>query len=128
LLPVFADSGGSLISLQPDSREDLAGLSHRIADPAADPKLGGAAFSDFAETAAIVAQLDQIVSIDTVAAHLAGALGRKALVLLPYASDWRWLERRTDSPWYPTIALLRQSWPDDWRSVIQALAQAFDTA
>ncbi len=128
LLPVFADSGGSLISLQPDTREDLAGLSHRIVDPAADPKLGGAAFNDFAETAAIVAQLDQIVSIDTVAAHLAGALGRKALVLLPYASDWRWLERRGDSPWYPTIALLRQSWPDDWRSVIQALAQAFDTA
>ena len=49
-------------------------------------------------------------------------------MLLPYASDWRWLERRTDSPWYPTIALLRQSWPDDWRSVIQALTQAFDTA
>jgi Tfp pilus assembly protein PilF len=128
LLPVFADSGGSLISLQPDASEDLAGLAHRIVDPAADPKLGAQAFSDFAETAALVAQLDQIISIDTVAAHLAGALGRKALVLLPYASDWRWLEHRADSPWYPSIALVRQSWPDDWRSVIQTLAQAFDTA
>ena len=67
-----------------------------------------------------------MVSIDTVAAHLAGALGRKALVLLPYSADWRWLERRADSPWYPGIGLLRQSWPDDWRSVIQTLSAAFN--
>jgi ADP-heptose:LPS heptosyltransferase len=126
LLPVFADSGGSLIALQPGAGEELAGSSHRVIDPAADPRLGAAAFGDFAETAALVAQLDYVISIDTVAAHLAGALGRKALVLLPCAADWRWLERRTDSPWYPTMVLLRQSWPGDWRSVVQTLRQAFD--
>jgi hypothetical protein len=126
LLPVFADSVGSLISLQPAGRAEMAGLARHIADPAADASLGRQAFSDFAETAALIAQLDQVVSIDTVAAHLAGALGRKALVLLPYSADWRWLERRADSPWYPSIGLLRQSWPDDWRSVIQTLSAAFN--
>lgn len=126
LLPVFEDSVGSLISLQPVGRAEMARLARRVADPAADASLGRQAFSDFAETAALIAQLDQVVSIDTVAAHLAGALGRKALVLLPYSADWRWLERRADSPWYPSIGLLRQSWPDDWRSVIQTLSEAFN--
>ncbi len=126
LLPVFTDSGGSLIGLQPGAGEELAGLSNRVIDLSADPQLGSVAFGDFAETAALVAQLDHVVSIDTVAAHLAGALGRKALVLLPYAADWRWLERRADSPWYPTMTLLRQSWPEDWHSVIETLRQAFD--
>ena len=126
LLPVFQDSVGSLISLQPVGREEVAGVAHRIVNPAADHSLGREAFSDFAETAAIVAQLDQVISIDTVAAHLAGALGRKGLALLPYSADWRWLERRTDSPWYPSIGLLRQSWPDDWRGVVQTLREAFN--
>ncbi len=127
LLPVFADSVASLISLQPGAGEELSGFNNRVIDPGADPRMGAAAFGDFAETAALVAQLDYVISIDTVAAHLAGALGRKTVVLLPYAADWRWLERRTDCPWYPTMRLIRQSWPDDWSSVVQTLEQAFDT-
>ena len=126
MLPIFTDSGGSLISLHPDEKQEMSGLAQRIADPAADPVLGPQAFSDFAETAALIAQLDQVISIDTVAAHLAGALGRSTFTLLPYAADWRWLERRADSPWYPSLGLLRQSWPDDWRSVVQVLTEAFN--
>jgi hypothetical protein len=127
LLPLFTDSAASLISLQPDTQNELAGLARRLVDPgASDPKLGPGAFTDFGETAALMAALDLVISIDTVTAHLAGALGKHTILLLPYAADWRWLERRSDSPWYPSLALLRQSWPEDWRSVLQSLTQLVD--
>jgi tetratricopeptide (TPR) repeat protein len=128
ILSIFADSAASLICLQPGSGDELAGFGNRVVNPAADPKLGREAFADLAETAALVAGLDYVISIDTLAAHLAGALGRPVLMLLPFAAAWRWLERRADSPWYPTMRLLRQSWPDDWRSVVNALHRLFDTA
>lgn len=74
---------------------------------------------DYADTAALLEQLDLLISVDTSVAHLAGALARPAWVLLPFAPDWRWLERREDSPWYPTLRLFRQPAPGDWASVIE---------
>ena len=83
----------------------------------------GAAMTDFADAAAIMASLDLVISVDTAAAHLAGALGRPCWVLLPdYRLDWRWLRGRTDSPWYPgTMRLFRQT-GGDWPAVIREVA------
>lgn len=72
----------------------------------------------FADTAAIIANLDLVISVDTAVAHLAGALGRRVLMMLPYSSDWRWLSGRGDSPWYPTLRLYRQKEPGEWGSVL----------
>ena len=67
---------------------------------------------------AILATLDRLVTVDTSVAHLAGAMGRPVSILLPYAPDWRWLLGRSDSPWYPSMALHRQDGPGDWGSAI----------
>jgi tetratricopeptide (TPR) repeat protein len=74
--------------------------------------------TDYAETAALVANLDIVVTVDTSVAHLAGALGKPTLVLLPFAPDWRWMTGRSDSPWYRSLHLLRQPEPGDWSSVL----------
>lgn len=74
--------------------------------------------ADFAATAAYVAALDAVVTVDTSIAHLTGALGIPGRVLLPYAPDWRWLIDRADSPWHPSLRLIRQPRPGDWKSVI----------
>jgi ADP-heptose:LPS heptosyltransferase len=62
-----------------------------------------------------------VVTIDNSTAHLAGALGVPAFVLLPFVSDWRWLQAREDSPWYPSLRLLRQPKRSDWQSVVQTV-------
>jgi len=74
--------------------------------------------NDFADTAALVANLDLIISVDTAMAHLAGALGKPIWVLNRFDSCWRWLQTREDSPWYPTLRLFRQPRSGDWESVI----------
>ncbi len=71
------------------------------------------------DTAAIIDNLDLIITVDTSVAHLAGAMGKDVWVLLPYLPDWRWLENRSDSPWYPSMKLFRQSKQGDWESVIK---------
>jgi tetratricopeptide (TPR) repeat protein len=73
---------------------------------------------DFADTAALVANLDLVISIDTSVAHLAGAMGKPVWVLLSKSSDWRWLLDREDSPWYPTARLFRQSTLGNWQGVV----------
>jgi hypothetical protein len=73
---------------------------------------------DFCDTAALIEEMDLIISIDTSVLHLAGALGRPAWVMLPFAADWRWLMQRRDSPWYPTMRLFRQPVSGDWTSVV----------
>ncbi len=78
-----------------------------------------AEIGDFADTAAMITALDLVITVDTAIAHLAGALGRPAWVLLPFAPDWRWLLDRDDSPWYPSLRLFRQNRPADWPSVIE---------
>jgi hypothetical protein len=74
--------------------------------------------------AALIAQLDLIITPDTLVAHLAGATGTPAFLLLQHAADWRWLHDRSDSPWYPTLRLFRQPRPNDWISVIHAVHTA----
>ncbi len=73
--------------------------------------------NDFADTAVIIQFLDLVITIDTAAAHLAGALGKPVWTLLPFSPDWRWMRDRPDSPWYPTMRLFRQSQPGDWTGV-----------
>lgn len=80
---------------------------------------------NFADTAAAVAKLDLIVTVDTSIAHLAGALGCPVWLLLPFAPDWRWLRGREDSPWYPTMRLFRQDRPGNWEGVFSSVLSAF---
>ena len=79
---------------------------------------------DFADTAALLSQLDLVIAVDTSVAHLAGAMGLPLWLLLAQPADFRWLLDRSDSPWYPSARLFRQSRPGDWADVLQAMAQA----
>jgi len=79
---------------------------------------------DFADTAAFIANLDLIITVDTAVAHLAGALGKPVWVLLMFVPDWRWMMDRDDSPWYPTMRLFRQPAAGDWAGAIDELTNA----
>ena len=117
-MPLLDIPNVALYSLQTGLQaQELTSLSVPIPD--LSPQL-----NDFADTASMLAQLDLIISIDTAVAHLAGALGKPAWVILPFAPDWRWLLKREDSPWYPTLRLFRQSQPGDWAGVMQRVKQA----
>jgi len=114
LEPLLGLNNIAYYSLQPESsdlRSDQIGQA-KIAD------LSGS-MGDYADTAALVEQLDLVLAVDTSVAHLAGALGRPVWVLLSFAPDWRWLTEREDSPWYPTARLFRQPAAGDWASVIE---------
>ena len=107
-----------------DPRVDYFGLGTEPAPPSAAViglrPLGR--FRDFLELAAVIASLDLVITVDTVFAHLAGALARPVWLLLPFNSDWRWLRERGDSPWYPTMRLYRQPRLGDWSDVIARVA------
>ncbi len=77
--------------------------------------------NDFADTAALINQLDLIITTDTGAAHLAALMGKPTWILLMYAPDFRWLRHREDSPWYPSVRLFRQPAPGDWESPIRRI-------
>ncbi|WP_109106136.1 tetratricopeptide repeat protein [Azospirillum sp. TSO35-2] len=116
--PLLDLPGVHMVCLQVgDGRRDLVGRG--LAGNATDL---GAEIHDFADTAAIMAGLDLVITSCTAPAHLAGALGRPVWIMLPFAADWRWMEGRTDSPWYPTARLFRQPAPGDWTSVVAALS------
>jgi ADP-heptose:LPS heptosyltransferase len=78
---------------------------------------------DFADTAAVVASLDLVITVDTAVAHLAGALGKPVWILLTNAPDWRWFLEREDSPWYPTARLFRQTTHGNWQDVLARMQQ-----
>jgi ADP-heptose:LPS heptosyltransferase len=84
-----------------------------------DPEL-----KNFADTAAVIANLDLVISVDTSVSHLAGAMARPVWLLLPFIPDWRWLLDREDSPWYPTMRLFRQEKEGDWESVLRRVGVA----
>ncbi len=113
---LFAVAGADFVSLQKEaSAAEGAILSaHNVAHSAAE-------FEDFADTAAVVATLDLVISVDTSVAHLAGAMGRPVALLLPFSPDFRWLLDRLDSPWYPTMRLFRQPVLGSWDDVIASV-------
>lgn len=122
LAPLWEVPGVQFFSLQKGQGEQEVRRLH-LAQPLVNlaPELG-----NFADTAAIIAQLDLVISVDTAVAHLAGALGKPCWVLLPaFMTDWRWLEQRSDSPWYPgALQLFRQPQEGGWAPVIQAVREA----
>jgi ADP-heptose:LPS heptosyltransferase len=119
LAAIFEDPPLHCVSLQ----SELRGTDQEILR--ALPKLVhlGGDFRDFADTAAVISLLDIVITVDTAVAHLAGALGKPVVILLPYAADFRWMRDRGDSPWYPTAELLRQPAFGDWDSVILRLRE-----
>jgi tetratricopeptide (TPR) repeat protein len=119
-LSIFAGMDASLVSLQREVRDaDAATLRAR-----SDVLHFGDELADFAETAALIAALDLVVSVDTSVAHLAGALAKPVWVLLPFIPDWRWLFDRDDSPWYPSARLFRQDETRAWDNVFARLRTA----
>lgn len=98
-------------------------------DELSDPRVLDvrACLNDFAQTAALMQNLDLVISVDSAPAHLAGALGRPLWVLLAFDPDSRYFLERTDSPWYPTARLFRQPSPGEWASVIERTVNALDT-
>ncbi len=88
----------------------------------------GKQVADFADTAAIISQLDMVITTDTAVAHLAGALGKPVWLLLGFVPAWRWLLNRDDSPWYPTMRLFRQRQPGAWDDVVQRVCRELGTA
>ena len=71
----------------------------------------------------MIASLDLVITVDTSIAHLAGGLGQRVWILLPFAADWRWLTKRTNTPWYPTARLFRQARRKDWSSVLASVRE-----
>ncbi|HSZ55892.1 MAG TPA: tetratricopeptide repeat-containing glycosyltransferase family protein [Tepidisphaeraceae bacterium] len=116
LAPLAAVGGVRFISLQKgDASSTRIGLN--LVDWTAE-------LTDLADTAALIANLDLVICVDTAVAHLAGALARPVWLLLPFAPDWRWMWDRADSPWYPTMRLFRQSSPGNWAGVIAGVVDA----
>jgi hypothetical protein len=113
LAPLLTLPGIACVSLQ--TGPTAAGLGP-------DVPAFGMELTDLAETAALLTALDGLVTVDTAAAHLAGALGLPAWVALPYSPDWRWLLDRPDSPWYTSLRLVRQRRPGEWGGVVAAIA------
>jgi len=119
-LSAFAGIDAELHVLQKPIREaDAAALAGLHVH---EPLLG-----DFRDTAALAALMDLVVTVDTALAHLAGALGVPAWVLVQYGADFRWLRGRTDSPWYPTVRLFRQPRYGDWPGALTAVNAALRT-
>jgi hypothetical protein len=124
LKPLFSTPGISFVSVQRDLRDDDAqALSNEPGILQLGPEL-----DDFADTAAVLALCDLVVCVDTAVAHVAGALGRPAFLLLPFQPDWRWMLDRDASPWYPAIRLFRQAAPRDWDSAIARVRDALPFA
>jgi hypothetical protein len=101
-----------LLSLQKGA--GIEQLAEEAAAPLGIVDLGSKLADDFGDTAAAMMGLDLVVCIDTALAHAAGAIGVEVWVMIPFASDWRWLHDRGDTPWYRTMRLFRQPRPGDW--------------
>jgi Flp pilus assembly protein TadD len=116
-IPLLALPGISWISLQAQIPAESAGAWPEILLDASRQ------LQDFAATAALIANLDLVITVDSAVAHLAGALGKKVWTLIPFAPDWRWQLKRADSPWYASMRLFRQPKPGDWQTPLAAIRQ-----
>ncbi|MGQ9365554.1 tetratricopeptide repeat protein [Azospirillum sp. ST 5-10] len=121
LAPLAGIPGVRFYSLQKDGEAAKQAKAPPAGMDLVDP-MGGVA--DFADTAALVANLDLVIGVDTSVIHLAGALGRPVWVLSRFGGCWRWLLDREDSPWYPTLRLFHQRAPGDWAEVVDRVAAA----
>jgi Tfp pilus assembly protein PilF len=124
LAPITELKKFDFISLQkqvPEADAARLAAAPNILDLAAD--LPAFALTDFAATAAIIANLDLLISVDSAVVHLAGALGKPVIMLTGTPADWRWMLDRADSPWYPSLSIVRQPTPGDWTSVISGVAK-----
>ncbi|HKN22753.1 MAG TPA: tetratricopeptide repeat protein, partial [Terracidiphilus sp.] len=122
LLPLLRVVDATWISLQKgEAAEQLAALPHDVCvwD-------GSSRERDLAETAALVAGLDLVITTDTCIAHLAGAMGKPVWILLPHLADWRWMQASETTPWYPSARLFRQTSPGDWAGVLERVIAALD--
>ena len=108
------------ISLQ----KEMSDADRSILDRLPQVQRLGESLDDFSDTAALIETLDLVITVDTAIAHLAGALGKPVWLMNRYASCWRWLQDRHDSPWYPTMRQFRQSTVGDWTSVVAAVREA----
>lgn len=113
------DFSASWVSLQKDVREADRPLLE--ASGLLQPLL-----SNFATTAAIIDTLDLVISADTAVAHLSASMGKPTWIMIPYVPCWRWMLRRIDSPWYPTVQLFRQDERQSWQPVIDAIRETLD--
>jgi tetratricopeptide (TPR) repeat protein len=126
LQPLLANTEITFYSLQPQLKTTSSqNANYQPAD--LQPVDLTVLMGDYADTAALISQLDLVISVDTSVAHLAGALGHPVWLLLPFAPDWRWLMQREDSPWYPSMRLFRQPVAGDWNSVIKAVGENLKT-
>jgi hypothetical protein len=127
LKPLTQVPGVRLFSLQAVGQRGFAANAHAVAT-----EMGvinwTAELRDFADTAALLANLDLLICVDTAVAHLAGAMGRPVWTLIPFNGDWRWFSGREDSPWYPTMRLFRQEVPGDWGVPIARITELLRTA
>lgn len=114
--PLLSDDY-EFVSLQKEVRE----ADQRVLDTLPQLRHFGAHLGDMADTAALCDLMDVVIAVDTSVAHLAGALGKQVWVLLPSIADWRWMRERTDSPWYPSARLYRQSALGQWAPVLAAV-------
>jgi hypothetical protein len=129
LTPLFAIPHTRYFSLQKTNGESNSESERKRGVPSLPLCNPAMQLDDFADTAALIANLDLVITVDTAIAHLAGALGKPCWVLLPaYQPDWRWLAERSDSPWYPQVMrLFRQQHAGDWAPPIAQLASALQT-
>src|SRR5713101_1384476 len=122
--PLAEIPGIALVSLQKGAAQaQIGGYWGRAPLVNLGPEL-----RDFADTMAVLECLERVVAVDTSVVHLAGAMGKAASVMLPYAPDWRWLLDRADSPWYPTLQLFRQGPDRSWEAVIGRIAKELAAA
>lgn len=116
-LDQWRDMGCELFNLQ---------FGHRSIDALGDDRLTAMnpGKADYLDTAQNLVHVDLVISVDTSLVHLCGAIGKPCWVMVPHAPDWRWLQQRSDSPWYPTLRLFRQPKLHDWQSVFQSITSA----
>ncbi len=120
LLDELVSDAAEFICLQKEFRND----DEKFVQQQFNVRTFGEQLRNFSDTAALVATLDLVITVDTSIAHLAGALGKPVWILLPFAPDFRWLLERTDSPWYPSARLFRQPGFGQWPTVLAELRNA----